>query len=174
MNQQVKDVALVIIEANQLADMLAECDHDPGYVFAEQDLLMAVEASEMGVDRLWATLKALGNKAEYYRELGKELQLKGAAIEARKHAIEDSLLEMVQQDLLPRKLIGTVYRITVCNNSVPSLTLTKEQELELIEAGYVRTKLEVDKKAVVEAIENKELPDFEDTLHRGLHLRLGK
>ncbi len=174
MNQQVKDIVLVIGEATQLANMLTEVDDMTELVALEDELLDSIATSEIGVDRLYVTLKALESKAEYYKELGKELQRKASIIQTQKDRIEGYVIGMVQQNMLPAKLVGTTYRITACQNGVPSLVLTEEQEQELIRAGYSRTKVELDKKAVLEGIKNDELPRFKDVLQRGMHLRFSK
>lgn len=174
MNQQVRDIAWAIGESTRLADMLSECEDTLDADYIQQELLDSVMASEIGVDTLYITLKGLDGKAEYYKELAKELSLKAATIAARKEDIESAVLQLIQSQALPKRLVGTTYRINACNNSAPSLVLTKEEEELLIKAGYTRTKVELDKKAVIEDIVNGEMQSFDSCLQRGMHLRLSK
>ena len=171
-----KDIALVLAEANRLTEKLAESEDAMEALEVEEEICHLLSASSEGVDTLYLTLRNLQAKADHYKELAKELSKKATSILASKDRLEDIVLGMVEDEMLPAKLIGDTYRISACRNSVPSLNITKEQEDDLIYAGYCRTKVELDKRAVVEGLLNGEIPgyDIDEVLVKGTHLRLSK
>ncbi len=154
--------------SNELRQLLLDVDElDPAIEEKIDKLSMDLYGKCDGICRVLAELE--GEAAAYKHEIDRlaaAMQTKTNTVDRLKKYLKTSL-----ETIGETKLKTSLFSLSVCKNSVPSVDVDPERAEELPEE-FRRVKIEANKKALGDAWkEGKELPLFV-TVQQGTHLRI--
>lgn len=165
-------------QANDAVALLAAIDPDDtdSLALLEEQITALAQDAAAKVDQWYAFLKRMEAESGLNREVAQEHAARAQAIDNFIDRLKKRLVEANAVGILPEKMEGRTKAIRFQNNSQPSVTVDPEVSLAELECSrewhrFVRTTLEIDKKAVIEAAKAGEPLPPGITVHTGRHVR---